>query len=68
MLKLKIGELSLSEHDSTYVLELDRIALSVLMITIPPKGQVDLRLFADPTGQDHSTLGWYAGYAGSPSS
>ncbi len=64
VLKLKIGELSLSEHDGTYVLELDRIALSVLMLSFPPKGQVDALLFADPTGQDHTTLGWYAGYAG----
>jgi hypothetical protein len=63
VLKLKIGELSLSDHDGTYVLELDRIALSVLMLTIPPSGQIDALLFADPTGTDHSTLGWYAGYA-----
>jgi hypothetical protein len=64
VLKLKIGELSLSDHDGTYVLELDRIALSVLMLTFPPKGQVNALLFADPTGKDHTTLGWYAGYAG----
>lgn len=64
VLKLKIGELSLSDHDGTYVLELDRIALSVLMLTFPTKGQVNALLFADPTGKDHTTLGWYAGYAG----
>jgi hypothetical protein len=63
VLKLKIGELSLGDHDGTYVLELDRIALSVLMITFPPTGQIDALLFADPTGKDHTTLGWYAGYA-----
>ena len=63
VLKLKIGSLSLSRHDGTYLLELDRIALSVLMLTFPSGGQLDALLFADPTGKDHSTLGWYAGYA-----
>jgi hypothetical protein len=63
VLKLKIGQLSLSQNDGTYLLELDRIALSVLMLTIPPAGQFDALLFADPTGKDHTTLGWYAGYA-----
>ena len=63
VLKLKIGQLSLSQNDGTYLLELDRIALSVLMLTIPPSGQFDALLFADPTGKDHTTLGWYAGYA-----
>jgi len=63
VLKLKIGELALSEHEDTYLLALDRIALSVLMLTLPSSGQFDALLFADPTGRDHTTLGWYAGYA-----
>jgi hypothetical protein len=33
------------------------------MLTFPPGGQVDALLFADPTGKDHTTLGWYAAYA-----
>jgi hypothetical protein len=63
VLKLKIGELSLSRNDGTYLLQLDRIALSVLMLSFPSGGQLDALLFADPTGKDHTTLGWYAGYA-----
>ncbi|HJQ02749.1 MAG TPA: hypothetical protein VJ851_14210 [Jatrophihabitans sp.] len=63
VLKLKIGQLSLSQNDGIYLLELDRIAIGVLMLTIPQSGQVDALLFADPTGKDHTTLGWYAGYA-----
>jgi hypothetical protein len=64
VLKLKIGGLQfVRADDGTYVLELDRIALSVLMLTFPPGGQVDALLFADPTGKDHTTLGWYAAYA-----
>jgi hypothetical protein len=64
VLKLKIGDLQfVRAADGTYVLELERIALSVLMLTFPPGGQVDALLFADPTGKDHTTLGWYAAYA-----
>jgi hypothetical protein len=63
VLKLKIGGLQFVRADGTYVLELERIALSVLMLTFPPGGQVDALLFADPTGKDHTTLGWYAAYA-----
>jgi hypothetical protein len=64
VLKLKIGGLQFERaDDGTYVLELDRIALSVLVLTFPPGGQVDALLFADPTGKDHTTLGWYAAYA-----
>ncbi|HEY6786441.1 MAG TPA: hypothetical protein VI365_03935 [Trebonia sp.] len=63
VLKLKIGELSLSKNDGTYVLQLDRIALNALMLTFPSAGQLDALLFADPAGKDRTTLGWYAGYA-----
>jgi hypothetical protein len=63
VLKLKIGDLQfVRAADGTYVLELERIALSVLVLTFPPSGQVDALLFADPTGKDHTTLGWYAAY------
>jgi hypothetical protein len=62
VLKLKIGDLQLVRADGTYVLELDRIALGVLVLTLPPTGQVNALLFADPTGKDHTTLGWYATY------
>lgn len=66
VLKLKIGELTLADTKDTggiYVLELDRIALGVLMLSLPSSGQIRALLFADPTGKDHTTLGWYAGYA-----
>lgn len=64
VLKLKIGDLELTRAgDGTYVLSLDRITLSVLVLTFPPSGQLTARLFADPTGKDHTTLGWFAGYA-----
>jgi hypothetical protein len=63
VLKLQIGELKLSRNGGIYLLELDRIALSVLMLTIPSAGQFNALLFADPTGKDHTSLGWYAGYA-----
>lgn len=63
VLKLKIGDLSLSKNDGTYLLQLDRIALNVLMLTFPSAGRLDALLFADPAGKDRTTLGWYAGYA-----
>lgn len=63
VLKLKIGELSLSNNDGTYLLQLDRITLNALMLTFPSAGQLDALLFADPAGKDRTTLGWYAGYA-----
>ena len=66
VLKLKIGQLTLADPKDTggtYVLELDRIALGVLMLSLPSSGQIRALLFADPTGKDHTTLGWYAGYA-----
>jgi hypothetical protein len=63
VLKLKIGDLQLARaSDGTYVLELERIALSVLVLTFPPSGQVNALLFGDPTGKDHTALGWYATY------
>lgn len=63
VLKLKVGDLQLAQDGTTYVLALQRIALSVLMLSFPSGGQIDALLFADPTGRDHTTLGWYAGYA-----
>jgi len=63
VLKLKIGALAMQRSDGTYVLALDRISLSVLMLTFPSHGQIGASLFADPTGKDHTTLGWYAAYA-----
>jgi hypothetical protein len=63
VLKLKVGGTALVREPDAYVLALERIALSLLTLTFPPGGQVDALLFADPTGQDHTTLGWYAGYA-----
>ena len=63
VLRLKIGALAMQRSDGTYVLALDRITLSVLMLTFPSHGQIGASLFGDPTGKDHTTLGWYAGYA-----
>jgi hypothetical protein len=63
VLKLKIGDLTFDEDGGVYVLALKQIALSVLSLTFPPGGQIAALLFADPTGEDHTTLGWYAGYA-----
>ena len=63
VLKLKIGDLTFTRDPDAYVLALQQIAISVLTLSFPPGGQVDAFLFADPTGQDHTTLGWYAGYA-----
>jgi hypothetical protein len=63
VLKLKIAELTLDRAGKTYVLQLDRIALSLLTLSFPPSGQTELLLFADPAGSDHTTLGWFAGYA-----
>lgn len=63
VLKLKIGDLTFTRDANAYVLALQQIAISVLTLSFPPGGQVDVLLFADPTGKDHTTLGWYAGYA-----
>ncbi len=63
VLKLKIAELDLDRTGQTYVLRLDRISLSLLSLSFPPSGQTEFLLFADPTGSDHTTLGWFAGYA-----
>jgi hypothetical protein len=63
VLKLKVGDISFVRDDNAYVLALQQIALSVLTLSFPPGGQIDALLFADPTGRDHTTLGWYAGYA-----
>jgi hypothetical protein len=51
---------------STYVLGLHDITLSLLSLTFPPSGQTELLLFADPSGQGQTSLGWYAGYAKEP--
>ncbi|MFF5210128.1 hypothetical protein [Streptosporangium sp. NPDC000396] len=63
VLKLKIGDLTFTRDADAYVLALQQIAISVLSLSFPPGGQVDALLFADPTGRDRTTLGWYAGYA-----
>jgi hypothetical protein len=63
VLKLKVGDVSLVRDDNAYVLGLEQISLSLLTLSFPPGGQVDALLFADPTGQDRTALGWYAGYA-----
>jgi hypothetical protein len=63
VLKLKVGDISFVRDENAYVLALQQIALSLLTLTFPPGGQIDALLFADPTGRDHTTLGWYAGYA-----
>lgn len=63
VLKLKIAELDLDRAGRTYVLRLDRITLNLLSLSFPPSGETEFLLFADPTGSDHTTLGWFAGYA-----
>jgi hypothetical protein len=63
VLKLKIEEIQLTTSGPTYVLNLRNITLSLLSLSFPPSGQTELGLFADPSGQDHTTLGWYAAYA-----
>ncbi|MGH2944909.1 MAG: hypothetical protein ACRDPC_01325 [Solirubrobacteraceae bacterium] len=68
VLKLKVGDLTLTSAEAAYVLQLQQIALSILSLTLPPAGQVEAMLFADPTGADHTSLGWYAGYAKAGSS
>lgn len=63
VLKLKIQDLSLDAVGTTYVLALRQIALSLLSLSFPPSGQTDVDLFADPSGQSRTSLGWYAAYA-----
>ena len=55
-------------NDSSYILQLRNIALSILSISIPPSGQTNIVLFGDPTGSDRETLGWYAAYVKSQAS
>ncbi|KUO09303.1 hypothetical protein [Streptomyces sp. DSM 15324] len=63
VLKLTFGDLRfVVTGPGAYVLQLRGIALNLLSISFPP-GQTDLLLFGDPSGQDNSTLGWYAAYA-----
>ena len=62
IIKLTFGDLRfVVQKPGAYILQLRNIALSVLSISFPP-GQTDLLLFGDPSGQDNSTLGWYAAY------
>ncbi len=63
VIKLKIAELTLAQTGTTYVLQLDRIAIELLSLSFPPSGQTEVLLFADPAGSNHTTLGWFAGYA-----
>ncbi len=62
VIKLTFGDLRfVVTGPGAYILQLRNIALSLLSLSFPP-GQTDLLLFGDPTGQDNSTLGWYAAY------
>ena len=62
IIKLTFGDLRfVVAGPGAYILQLRNIALSVLSVSFPP-GQTDLLLFGDPSGQDNSTLGWYAAY------
>ena len=45
---------------TSYVLQLRRIALKLLALTLPPGVEIDCFLFGDPTGKNRSTVGWYA--------
>ena len=62
VIKLTFGDVSFLVSDSSYILQLRNIALSILGISIPPSGQTNIVLFGDPTGSDRETLGWYAAY------
>lgn len=62
VIKLTFGDVSFLVNDSSYILQLRNIALSILSISIPPSGQTNIVLFGDPTGSDRETLGWYAAY------
>lgn len=68
VIKLKFGDVSFLVNDSSYILQLRNIALSILSISIPPSGQTNIILFGDPTGSDRETLGWYAAYVKSQAS
>ena len=62
VIKLTFGDVSFMVNDSSYILQLRNIALSILSISIPPSGQTNIVLFGDPSGTDRETLGWYAAY------
>jgi hypothetical protein len=66
VIKLNFGDVSFLVNDSSYILQLRNIALSILSISIPPSGQTNIVLFGDPSGTDRETLGWYAAYVKSP--
>lgn len=46
-----------------YVMKINKIALKILSLTLPPGGDIDFYLFGDPDANaDPSSLGWYAAY------
>lgn len=50
------------EEQVNYTLQLRRIALKILSLTIPSSASIDFYLFGDPSGDDKQTVGWYAAY------
>ena len=63
VITLAFGDIAFIVSETSYILELRTITLSILSLTFPPTGQTSILLFGDPKGTDRTTLGWYAGYA-----
>lgn len=66
VIKLTFGDVRFnisSQDDRTeYVLQLRKIALSILGVKLPSSASIDLLLFGDSAGGNRNTIGWYASY------
>ncbi len=62
VLKLAFGAVNFLVNDTSYILQLQNIALKLLGLSFPPGGQINMMIFGDPKGQDQNTLAWYASY------
>lgn len=66
VIKLVFGTVGLvvgqQGDQTTYILQLRRIALKILSLSIPSAATIDFYLFGDPSGKDRQTVGWYAAW------